>query len=69
MAKKKFIRNYRLTRQKLRLSQGAFWGRIGVTQSTGSRYEQGKTEIPVSVEILAHDVYINKNPIDAKDFQ
>lgn len=69
MAKKKFIRNYRLTRQKLRLSQGSFWGRIGVTQSTGSRYEQKKTEIPLSVEMLAHDVYMNNNPIDAKDFQ
>lgn len=32
-------------------SQSKFWKRFGVTQSRGSRFEQG-VEIPVSVAIL-----------------
>lgn len=69
MGKKiKLIRDYRLTRQKLRLSQSEFWSRIGVTQSTGSRYESGR-DIPLNVAVLAHEVYINKNPLDARNYQ
>ena len=29
-------------RLKLRLNQTEFWGRLGVTQSAGSRYESGR---------------------------
>lgn len=38
-------------RKKLRLNQSEFWGRFGVTQSGGSRYESGR-EIPLPVQIL-----------------
>jgi len=41
----------RLMRHKTRLNQSAFWGRIGVTQSGGSRYETGRP-IPNPVKLL-----------------
>lgn len=36
------IRNYRELRRKMDISQSEFWSRIGVTQSSGSRYETGR---------------------------
>lgn len=38
-------------RHKLRLNQAEFWGRFGVTQSGGSRYESGRG-MPKPVQIL-----------------
>lgn len=38
-------------RKKVRESQDRFWARFGVTQSRGSRFEQG-AEIPTTVAIL-----------------
>lgn len=35
--------NYRKHRNSLGLDQREYWGRIGLTQSTGSRYETGRT--------------------------
>lgn len=46
----------RAKRKKLGLSQNTFWGRIGVTQSGGSRFESGR-RIPVTVLILLDLVY------------
>jgi hypothetical protein len=43
------VRRYRTERQE---SQGYFWSRFGVTQSRGSRFEIGDTEIPAPVAIL-----------------
>jgi hypothetical protein len=42
------IREYRIAKRE---SQRRFWGRFGVTQSRGSRFELGK-EIPVPVLML-----------------
>lgn len=42
-AKKDTTKNYKLTRQKLSMNQHEFWSRIGVTQSGGSRYENGRS--------------------------
>lgn len=42
------LRNHR---KKIRESQILFWGRFGVTQSRGSRFETG-AEIPPPVTIL-----------------
>ncbi|BAO28303.1 helix-turn-helix domain-containing protein [Sulfuritalea hydrogenivorans] len=39
------------TRKKANLSQVDFWARYGVTQSTSSRYETGRT-IPKPLAIL-----------------
>lgn len=38
-------------RLKLKLNQTQFWSRVGVEQSTSSRYEQGR-DIPESVQTL-----------------
>lgn len=38
-------------RKAARLNQSEFWGRFGVTQSGGSRYESGR-EIPGTMNIL-----------------
>lgn len=38
-------------RKKMWLNQSEFWGRFGVTQSGGSRYESGR-DIPPPVQIL-----------------
>lgn len=45
------ILDIRDLRKARRESQSKFWKRFGVTQSTGSRFEQG-LGIPVSVAIL-----------------
>lgn len=45
------ILDVRDLRKARRESQSKFWKRFGVTQSTGSRFEQG-LGIPVSVAIL-----------------
>lgn len=43
-------------RRKLKLNQQEFWSALGVTQSGGSRYENGRT-IPTSVKLLLTIVY------------
>ena len=43
-------------RQKNGMNQSQFWGRVGVTQSGGSRYESERN-IPVPVQLLLHIVY------------
>lgn len=43
-------------RAKLKLSQAEFWGRIGVTQSGGSRYESGRS-IPAPTKTLLTITY------------
>jgi DNA-binding transcriptional regulator YiaG len=39
-------------RARSRLSQHDFWARVGVTQSSGSRYEAGQAALPRSVQRL-----------------
>lgn len=39
-------------RERATLSQKAFWGAYNVTQAGGSRYEQGKSQIPVPIKRL-----------------
>ncbi len=41
------------------LDQTEFWGKVGVTQSGGSRYENGR-RVPKSVQHLLRLVYIEK---------
>ena len=43
-------------RRKLGLNQSEFWARIQVTQSGGSRYENGR-EMPEPVQLLLHLSY------------
>jgi len=43
-------------RQKHGMNQSVFWGRVGVTQSGGSRYETERN-IPRPVQLLLHLVY------------
>lgn len=43
-------------RQKRGMNQSQFWGRVGVTQSGGSRYESERN-IPVPVQLLLHIAY------------
>jgi len=44
----KHLQQYRLA---LGLNQSQFWGRFGVTQSGGSRYESGR-EVPEPTQLL-----------------
>jgi predicted transcriptional regulator len=46
-------------RRKLRLSQYDFWNKVGVTQSGGSRYENGRN-MPKPVRELVRLVHIQK---------
>ena len=66
--KHRYIKNYRLVRVRLGLSQSAFWGRLGVTQSTGSRIESGSVKIAKPVAALAHMTYILGSGFDIKDY-
>ena len=43
-------------RHKHGMNQSQFWGRVGVTQSGGSRYESERN-IPVPVQLLLHIAY------------
>ncbi len=43
-------------RKKLGLTQSAFWVRVGITQSGGSRYESGR-DIPPPVALLLQVAY------------
>lgn len=49
--------NPKQIRQRLGMSQTEFWGRIGVTQSGGSRYENGRP-MPRPVQALLHLVHV-----------
>jgi transcriptional regulator with XRE-family HTH domain len=48
-------------RKRLGLNQAEFWGRIEVTQSGGSRYENGRT-MPGPVRKLLGIVYLKERP-------
>jgi transcriptional regulator with XRE-family HTH domain len=50
-------RNPRTIRQHLGLNQQDFWGRVGVTQSGGSRYEAGRS-MPRPVRELVRLVHV-----------
>jgi transcriptional regulator with XRE-family HTH domain len=45
------------------LNQTEFWGRVGVTQPGGSRYEQGR-RVPRTVQALLRLVYIERLDLD-----
>ncbi len=63
--------NPRDIRHKLGLNQQEFWGRIGVTQSGGSRYESGRA-MPKPVQELLRLVHvdlIDVRKITSGDFQ
>ena len=47
-------------RQKHGMNQSQFWGRVGVTQSGGSRYESERN-IPVPVQLLLHIAYATED--------
>lgn len=51
------IMDVRDIRHKLGLNQQAFWARLGVTQSGGSRYESGRN-MPRPVRELVRLVYV-----------
>jgi hypothetical protein len=44
-------------RNRRNLTQTEFWGRLGVSQACGSRYESGR-DMPEPVEILLELVYL-----------
>ena len=45
-------------RKEAGLNQTQFWGSVGVTQSSGSRYEMG-VSLPKPVKMLIDLVYVN----------
>jgi transcriptional regulator with XRE-family HTH domain len=51
--------NPRDIRRRLGLNQQEFWGRIGVTQSGGSRYESGR-RMPKPVRELLRLVHVDQ---------
>jgi transcriptional regulator with XRE-family HTH domain len=52
-------------RTKLGLNQSEFWRRIGVTQSGGSRYENGRT-MPTPTAILFELVFMGTDTTAAE---
>ncbi len=44
-------------RLRLQLNQHVFWGRVGVSQSAGSRYEGGR-RMPTPVQELLRVIYV-----------
>jgi transcriptional regulator with XRE-family HTH domain len=65
------LSNPRHIRHRLGMNQQEFWGRIGVTQSGGSRYESGRT-MPKPVQELLRLVHVDQidvRKITRGDFQ
>lgn len=60
MAKTKAF-NPKALRTRRGESQVVFWGRLGVTQSGGSRYESDRV-MPPPLRILAGIVYLGEKP-------
>lgn len=54
---------YKALRKKLGMNQAEFWGKIAVTQSGGSRYENGR-RVPGTTANLVELAY-GKNPLKA----
>lgn len=54
----------RALREQRRESQHVFWGRVGVSQSGGCRYESG-TEIPRYIRIPLFAIYVAGLNLDA----
>lgn len=67
--KKKLIKDFVKVRTAMNLNQTEFWGRIGVGQSAGSRYECGVTPVPLQTAAIAHAVYIEGSSFDVRDYQ
>jgi transcriptional regulator with XRE-family HTH domain len=61
----------RAVRQRLGLNQRDFWGRVGVTQSGGSRYENGRVmPLPVRELLrLVHVEQIDLTALNRRDFE
>ena len=55
-------------RKKNGLNQAAFWSPLGITQSGGSRYEDGR-KVPRAVAVLAHLIYVKGDDIDARSYK
>ena len=65
------ILNPREIRRRMGLNQQQFWSKIGVTQSGGSRYENGRN-IPRPVRELLRLVHVEQIDLDKvkkEDFQ
>lgn len=65
------LANPREIRRKLGLNQQEFWGKIGVTQSGGSRYESGRN-MPRPVRELLRLVHVERldlNKIRREDME
>ena len=67
--KKRPIKDYVKVRTAMNLTQTEFWGRLGVGQSRGSRYESGVTPVPLQTAAIAHSVYIEGSSFDVRDYQ
>ena len=48
-------------RKELGILQTKFWSRLGVSQSTGSRYENGR-RMPKPVRLLLGIIYLGEKP-------
>lgn len=59
------IKNPRELRIRLDLNQTEFWGCVGVTQSTGSRYENDRA-MPPWVEELVRVIYVERIDLSRK---
>src|SRR5499426_3028478 len=65
------LTNPREIRHRLGLNQQEFWGRIGVTQSGGSRYESGRS-MPKPVRELLRLVHVERidlSRVKKEDFE
>jgi transcriptional regulator with XRE-family HTH domain len=51
--------NMRDIRRKLGMNQSEFWGKLGITQSGGSRYESGR-DMPWAVGQLLRLMYVER---------
>ena len=49
-------------RKKLGINQSEFWAKVCTTQSSGSRYENGRP-VPAAIRVLLHLIYIENQDI------
>lgn len=59
----------RWLRDQAKEPQPVFWARVGITQSTGCRYERGMMSPPKPVRLLLYAVYVAGLDLDSSTIE
>ena len=69
LRQKPLITDPRAIRDSWHITQGVFWGLVGVNKPAGCKYENGRIQMPRTVEILVGIVYLGWEPPRPPDYR